>query len=308
MSRRNTAANSLAAAQEALQETAEQLKALTARRREVLLAGTDDEVGAVDAEIEAAQRTQRTRTDRVSVLIEAAEQEAVARRAKEHAALIGRVEAKLAERDRIAAELASHVAAADAALLKLFAVNRQILAAWPWGNGDLGAVLLGDGVTLNALRNEIYRVSGRPPSTGGMPSDPRGPSYPGGKCEDLLWIMMPEKTRPMVAKFAEASAAASVIMRTGRNGPAPAMNGAAHPPANASPAEDASANIGDVPQGDRAPAFPAPPPMPAPAIERTPAQVELAKLLSRQHTLAMSDDPKDEIEYLENGKKIAALS
>jgi hypothetical protein len=236
-SRRNGAGSALQHAQSALQETAEQLKALTARRREVLLAGTDDEVAAVDAEIEAAQRQQRTLTDRVSVLLEQAEQEAAARRAKEHEALIGRVEGKLSERDRAVAKLAGLVAAADAALVEVFALNRAILAAWPWGN-NLGAVLLGDGMVVNALRNEIYRVSGRPPSTGGMPGDPRGPSYPGGVAEDIMWAMMPERIKPIVEKFAEASAAASVIMKTGRNSPAPASapapvtNGAAHSTAN----------------------------------------------------------------------------
>lgn len=237
MSRRNGAGNAVAAAQEALGETAEQLKALTARRREVLLAGTDDEVAAVDAEIEAAQRQQRIRSDRVSVLIEAAEQEAAARRAKEHAVLIGRVEAKLAERERAVAKLADLVTAADAALLEVFAHNRQILAAWPWGNGDLGAVLLGDPAVLGALSNEIFRVAGRPPATGGMPGNPKGPSYPGGRPERLEWIALPEKSsEPMVAKFESASRAAIAILRTGRNAPAPApasaTNGAVHPAMN----------------------------------------------------------------------------
>jgi hypothetical protein len=266
-SRRNGAGSALQHAQSALQETAEQLKALTARRREVLLAGTDDEVAAVDAEIEAAQRLQRTRTDRVSVLLEQAEQEAAARRAKEHEALIGRVEAKLAERESAVAKLAGLVAAADAALVEVFALNRAILAAWPWGN-NLGAVLLGDGATLNALRNEIYRVSGRPPSTGGMPGDSRGPSYPGGQCERLEWIMMPEKTRPMTEKYTEARAAASVIMKTGRNGPAPETNGAVH-----------SAMNGNSPTEQLAPSSPSPSQA---ASKLTP---EMLALLERQNAL-----------------------
>jgi hypothetical protein len=252
MSRRSGAGNALTAAQEALGETAEQLKALTARRREVLLTGSDEEVAAVDAEIEAAQRQQRTRSDRVSVLIEAAEQEAAARRAKEHAALIGRVEAKLAERDAIVAELAAHAAAADAALVKLFAANKAVLAGWPWENGHVGAALLGAGDTVRVLSNEIYRIGGRAPSTGGAPGDPRGPSFPGGKRGNLSWVMMPERSSPpMIARFAEASAAASVIMKTGRNAPAPATIGAVHPAMNGHatpPAEQPTPSSPNPPQ------------------------------------------------------------
>jgi hypothetical protein len=302
MSRPNGADSALARAKVVLAETQNKLAALALERNTALLRGTDADVAKVDAEVEATEKLLRTHSDRVKLLEVEAEKEEAARRAKEHAALIGRVEAKLAERDRAIAELAGCAAAADAALLKVFALNRAILAAWPWGNGDLGAVMLGDPAVLGALSNEIFRVAGRPPATGGMPGDPRGPSYPGGRPERLEWIMLPAKSaRPLIEKFAEAAAAAVQIMRSGRvadappmNGAAHGTNGAAHPPANASPAEDASTIIGDVPQGDRAPAVSAPPPMPAPSIERTPAQVELAKLLNRRHVLAMSDDPKSE--------------
>jgi hypothetical protein len=250
MSRRNGAGGALDRAKVVLAETRAKMAALATERDAALLRGTDADVAKVDAAVEATEKLLRTHTDRVRLLEGEAEKEAAARRAKEHEALIGRVEGKLAERESAVAELAGCAAAADAALLKVFALNREILAAWPWGN-NLGAVLLGDGATLNALRNEIYRVSGRPPSTGGMPGDSRGPSYPGGQCEKLEWIMMPERTKPMTEKFAEAAAAASVIMKTGRNVPAPASvtNGtAAHPPVTASPGDAGQSSIVPTPQ------------------------------------------------------------
>jgi hypothetical protein len=154
--------------------------------------------------------------------------------------------------------------------LKVFALNRAILAAWPWGN-NLGAVLLGDGMVVNALRNEIYRVSGRPPATGGMPGDPRGPSYPGGVAEDIMWAMMPERIKPIVEKFAAASASASVIMKTGRNSPASEMNGAAHSPAS-----------GDASPPVEQPAMPSSPNQPQAASKLNP---EMLALLEKQNAL-----------------------
>jgi hypothetical protein len=213
-----SATGALERAREELAQVSAQLGELASKRREALLHSGDEVVQRLDAQIEAAGRLQKLRSDRVSVLLEAAEQEAVARRAREQSALIARVEGKLAERDRVAAKLADLVAAADGALIELFALNRAIIAAWPWGNGHFGAVMLGDPAVLGALSNEIFRVGGRPPSTGGMAGDWRGPSYPGGKCENLSWIAMPERSsRPLVEKFAEATAAALVIMRTGKN-------------------------------------------------------------------------------------------
>jgi hypothetical protein len=294
--RRNGAGNALDRAKVVLAETQNKIAALALERNTALLRGTDADVAKVDAEVDATEKLLRTHGDRIKLLEAEAEKEEAARRAKEHEALIGRVEAKLAERNKISEELASHVAAADAALLRLFAVNRQILAAWPWQNGSLGAVLLGDGAVVGALSNEIFRVAGRPPTTGGAAGDPRGPSYPGGKCENLSWIAMPERSsRPLVARFAEASAAASVILRTGRNGPAPETNGAAHPPGDDSPGDAGRSSI-------------APPPRVAP--QKGVPNPELTQLLNRQLQLADLPvmDAAAEAEYAAIGKQIAALS
>jgi hypothetical protein len=271
---RNGVGSSLRKAQHVLEETRGRLAALADQRNVTLLHGTDADVSKVDLEIEAANKLLRTHGDRVKLLEIEAEKEAAAKRAKELAALVDRVEKKLGERDAIAAELASCVAAADAALVKLFACNRLIQAGWPWEGGHVGAVLLGDAAVLGVLGNEIFRVGGRVPPGGGMPPDPRGPSYPGAKCEELQWIMMPEKTKPMVEKFAEASAAAKQIMRGERG---------------------------------RADGAPLPTHTTMPTV-RTESEKELAALLVRQSELAMLDTAAAEAEYVKNGERIKELT
>jgi hypothetical protein len=270
---RNGSGNSLDRAKAALAETQARLAALATKRNAELLRGTDASVALVDGEIEVVQRLLRTHTDRVKLLEVEAEQAAVAKRAKEKSDLIGRIETKLAERDKIAAELAKCVKAADEAFVKLLAVNRTILAAWPWSGGDVGAAMLGDAATLAVLRNEIFRVAGRVPPGGGMPPDPRGPSYPGAQCEQLEFIMLPERTKPMTEKFAEATAAATAIMRGGRT-------------TAAVPELDANG---------------------LPKVERTPKQIELSRLLQRQLELAELDGEEADREYGEIGRQIAEL-
>jgi hypothetical protein len=145
-----------------------------------------------------------------------------------------------------------------------------------------------------------------------MPGDVRGPSFPGGKCANLLWVMMPERSSPpMIARFAEASAAASVIMKTGRNSPAPAMNGAAQPPADASPTNGA-AHPPVAPGSNDAPVTPASGlvagQINAPIPETDEARAVLRRLLQRQAELSEQDGEEAEAAYRAVGERIAALS
>jgi hypothetical protein len=63
---------------------------------------------------------------------------------------------------------------------------------------------------------------------------------------------MPERSSPpMITRFAEASAAASVIMKTGRNAPAAATSGAVHPAMSSHatpPTEQPATNATNPPQ------------------------------------------------------------
>jgi hypothetical protein len=296
----------LAAAQAALVETTEQLKGLTAKRHNALLTGASDrDVALIDSEIATAQHVQRTRSDRVQVLLEEAERKEAERRVKEKLAHIERVEKKLAERDAVAAELAAAIAVADRCWVKLRTLNLAIQAGWPWPHGSIGAALLDDGSALLAIANEIYRVGGRPPVTGGVVDLKQVPTYPGAKCADLSYIMLPERSAPpLIERFAQASAAASRILRSGRNDPiaAPAVPPAAQP----EPAQ-ASAPVAE--------SAPAPAPAPAngapPMRARTDAEREMARLLKRQSELV--DRPggmteADDSEYELISKEITELS
>jgi hypothetical protein len=304
MSRRsNGAGNAVQSAQAALQEIGAQIGALVASRREALLHGSDEAVQKIDAELEQAQRLQKTRADRLAVLGEEAEKQEAARRVREKSDLIERVEKKIAARSAAVEKLAACVAAADAALLEVFAHNRAILAAWPWGNGDRGAVMLGDPAVLGALSNEIFRVAGRPASTGGMPGNPKGPSYPGGRPERLEWIALPEKSsEPMIAKFEAASRAAIAIMKTGRNHAPTEINGAV---ASRQPAP-ADAGSNDAP-GAPASGLVAGQ-INAPIPDSDEGRAVLRKLLQRQAELAEQDGEEAEAAYRAVGQQIAAMS
>jgi hypothetical protein len=106
--------------------------------------------------------------------------------------------------------------------------------------------------------------------------------------------MMPERTKPMTEKFAEAAAAASVIMKTGRNGPAPApapeTNGAVHPTMNGnSPTEQ---------------------PAPSPSqVAPQKASPEMIRLLSRQNELVSKNmGPDEDAEYESISKRIREIA
>jgi hypothetical protein len=309
--RRKPAAMTVDAARAAVAVVERDLASAVEERNRVLLTDDDEAVAEVDARIAVLRQRQRTATDRATLVFAQSEQEAAARRAKEHAALIGRVEAKLADRSRSVAKLADLVAAADAALLEIFAANRAILAAWPWGNGDRGAVMLGDPAVLGALSNEIFRVAGRPASTGGMPSDGRGPGFPGGRPERLEWIAMPERSsRPLVEKFKEAATAAAQIMSGGRVADAVPVNGAAHHGMNGAAGRlDASPG---VPGSNDVPVTPASGlvagQINAPIPDSDEGRAVLRRLLQRQAELAEQDGEEAEEAYRAVGKQISQLN
>jgi hypothetical protein len=167
--------------------------------------------------------------------------------------------------------------------------------------------MLAESAVVGAIRAELYRVGGRPLPGGGQPSPYTAPSFPGGTPERLEWAMLPEKSaRPLTEKFAEASVVAGVIMRTGRHDPdVPAPVVAAPEPAPVS--GDASAPASAI-NGHAVPEVVSAP-EPLPAIERTPEQIELSRLLVRQADLVSGPlTARDEAEYVKNGKRIAELS
>jgi hypothetical protein len=305
--------NMLDLARRALLETDEQLKALALRRREMLLrGGSDREVHALDSQITEAEHTRQTRSDRVTLLAEQAAREAEAQRAAEHEALLGRLEQQFAARDKIVAELAGHVKAADASLVKLVKANRSLASSFEWPHGTLGAAMLDDGSTLLALAHEIYRAGNRSPVTGTVDMQ-QVPIFPGAKCGDLNFIALPERSSlPLTEKFAAASAAASRILRSGRNDPIIAPPPAvpiAVPPVQEEPAQ-ASAPAPNAAPVARASVDESVPVSLSIPFERSSKQIELSALLVRQNELASMPEMNAaaEAEYEANGLRIRELS
>jgi hypothetical protein len=258
----------LSRAQIVLRETDDLLRALAVRRREVLLTGSDDDVEVLDHEIEATQRLQRTRTDRVSVLLEHAAEEAAAARAAARSETIAAVEVLLAQRDEAGAELAAHIEGADKAFLRMITLGREIRQRWQFQQHDASPSMLTEAAIAAAIPHEIYRIGSRPHPLGSKIVADSMPSYPGGKAERFEDAQRPEAIKPLVKKLAEASALASRVMREGFS-----TNRLSVIPTSTPSTADNSAvasNIGPLPQTSPIKAQPDP---------------ELARLLARQNQL-----------------------
>jgi hypothetical protein len=294
-SQRKTGAMTLEQARTSLAEVDAGLAKLGGDREAALIAGADDEaIAKIDERIEGQQRVRRTNADRVSLMQKESDRLAAEKIAREKAAHIERVLAVLAERNVAAAALQKHVIAAERSFREVDRLNSAIRAAWPFSMGDLDAILCTSGGLLLALQSYLYKVGARPALLGGQETPGGTLSFPGGRCPRLEDAHQQHKLPDLADVFADASKHAAAIMHGRRDSPVPAHLVAV--------AEAASAKIGDVPQGDRAPAAP------VQAIERTPAQIELVQLLNEQHRLAMSDRPEDEDLYHRNGARIAQLS
>jgi hypothetical protein len=294
---------SLEAARQALAESEELIASLEAERLTVLLGDDNARLARIDSRLEGLRRQHRTDLDRVAVREQEAEKESRAKAASEKADLISRIERQFAERDLIAAEMAVAIATADRCFVRLIETARSIRDSWPWRQGDAGAAMLTESTVTGAIRAELYRVGGRPSPGGGQPNPHTAPSFPGGTPERLEMMMLPaQSARPLTEKFAEASVAAGIIMRTGRNDPAPAAVPIVLEPVS----PDALLVPAPVTNGH---AETAPVPTPEPAIERTPEQIELGRLLARQADLVSGPlTERDEAEYVKNGRRIAELS
>jgi hypothetical protein len=268
----------LAAANVALQELEQQVAELAGKREAQLLAGaTAAEIVSLEAEIRKHEHAAATERDRIRLLNIAAEQEAVARRAKEKASLIGRIEKKLADRDAAAQELQEHVKRCDTLFRKIVSLSRDADAGWPFQSHDRVALMLPAAAISTALTHEIFRVGARPRRFGGADRDPdAGLDYPGAKCPRLDLANLPEQVTPFAAVIKDAGAYASSVMRGKPTAP-PVTTVAA-------PANDQTA-----------------PP------ERTEAQERLSKLLARQFSLANAG-PAAESEYMSVVAEVAAVS
>ena len=141
-------------AQAALQEIDTEIVELDAKRLEL----DSQTVVAKEVALAAARRDQ---IRRIELLDHRAAEELTERQKKSQLALIGRVEAKLAERDEARTEVAKHLEAAVIAFRKAIAANAAASAAWPWAATDMQACLIGR-VFVSQVAFEIYRLAGSP--------------------------------------------------------------------------------------------------------------------------------------------------
>jgi hypothetical protein len=218
MARSKSATSRLEAAQAGLDDTHRKLAELNTRRNECLLKDNDAEAAELAAEIEKLARLVAGHRDKIALLKQAAAEQEQARKVKEKAALIERIEKNLlADRDAAGAELSDAIQKADAAFRKMVDAGQAIMAAWPWQPHDTHAVLLTPTSVVQVTAHELYKIGARPRRYGGMDKPGDGLDFPGGRCPDIRLANLQEEIKSLPAVCAEASALASSIMRTGRS-------------------------------------------------------------------------------------------
>jgi hypothetical protein len=256
-----SASDRLTTTQVALEETNRKIGELDAQRNECLLADNNEGAIKVGIELAGLKLAAGAHADKIQLLRSLVEKEAAERRGQERERVIEGIEDKLAARAAVGRELADSVAAAERAFRKLIDIGNEIQNSWSWPPSDIAAILLSPVAISHALSAELYRIGGRPRMGGGQ-VEPHGihagVDFPGAKVPRFELTHLPEKIPAFTSALAEATAFASAVMRGKRPGvqvdvavPVPAMNGN--------------------------------------AVQLTPAQGALGKLLKRQ--AAMVEDP-----------------
>ncbi|MFO1099738.1 MAG: hypothetical protein U1E81_16095 [Xanthobacteraceae bacterium] len=277
MARPKSAATRLDEALEASEAGKRKLAELHAARNKALLADNDVEALKLAADIDLRAQAVRGITDKIELLKAEAEKEAAERRARERAALIARIEAKLKQRDEVGAELGETIAKADALFRRLFDIAKEVRSAWPWQHYEIPPILLGEPAIVRAVECELYRVGARPALGGGVDRQ-RPPSFPGGKSPAIELALQPGAIRPLVDVLREASQHAGEIMKTGRAS-------------------------GVVPVA----MVPIPPQAGGKPRERTDAEARLAALLKKQIELAEDVSPHGDELYAANLAEIVKV-
>jgi hypothetical protein len=273
-----TTANRFDAARGELEAANRQLAELEAARNRALLADDDKVAAKLAGQIDDLHRLIRGHRDKIDLLEAEAERETNERRAKERAGLIERVEHKLGERAQAVAELQAAIAKADQLLQTIVEQSRAIDAAWPFAPHDRLACILPSEHIVSAIRNEIFRISR--PQLFGREGAVAPINLPGGKSPRLEWAGTPDRVPEISARFREASACASTIMRTGKS-----TSGATIAPAEA---------------GVPVFALRDPPPL-------GPAEQKLSQLLRQQAQLANDVTPAGEAAYSACVREIAEI-
>src|SRR5262249_15573499 len=134
------------------------------------------------------------------------------RREAEKQSKIKRLEATLAERDKVGVELQAGITQADRLVRRMIELAEAAGCAWSWNAADLGAGLLSGPALRAALEVEIYRQGASPRLLGGQ-AEKFEESFPGGRCPRHDLIGLPKQLPALTDALAEASKYASAIMR-----------------------------------------------------------------------------------------------
>jgi hypothetical protein len=266
-----TTTDRLSAARAELDAINRQRAELAGKRNAALLADDDRIAVKLASQIDDLRSLARGHEDKIKLLENEAARELAERQVKEQAALIGRIEKKIAERDRAGADATAAIKALDDAFRRLIDVGRDIRAGWPLAPSDGISCVLTPGSIVRLLENELFRLGSRPQFLGGQDKAGAGLHLPGAKSPTLEFINQPDKVTPLTEVLAQASRYLSGIMRTGKATAPAATNGGA--------------------QVEQRP--------------RTDAETRFAALHKRQAELA--EKPDADAEYAAVVKEIAAL-
>jgi len=282
MTRRKSATSALEETRKSLGDTNAGIENLRRQRTDELSGNADEStLDKLDAEIKRLEIMAGRLQERITLLQAEAERAEAERRAKEKQALIEKLDNKLIDERRAAAEqIRDGIAAADAGFRKLLNIARDVQAAWPWQAHDLPPCLLAPGAIIAAIQHELYRVGARPLLHGGQDPVGAGLSFPGGKPERIELYGLPDRITPLIDVVARASQYAAGLMRGG---------GSSKPPPK--PIQQfAPQEIVEPPQR-----------------QRTTAEAELVQLLNKQMELAEDITPEGEAAYQECVAQIARI-
>jgi hypothetical protein len=277
------AATILAEAQQELVETNAKLSDTGRRRDQLLLAGDERGLDAVEVELANLQKASVRQADRIRLLEAEAERETNESRVKERQGLIGRIEENLAERDAAGRRLQNTLIKADREFRELIRLSEAAAAAWPWPPSDLIPMLMSGATIARAVSHQLFKCGSRTPLLG-RPGERVEVGFPGGVCADHRLRGLVDQIPSLTDVLADGSRMASRIMRGGSAATPASANGAAPLPPPAS--------------GNGETADPV----------RTPDQAKLAALLKRQAQLAEDATPAGELAYQQVVAEIAALS
>ena len=159
----------LSEARQELVETNAKLSDTGRRRDQLLLAGDERGLDAIEQELASLQKAAVRQADRIRLLEEQARQEEAAAVVKRRADVVVRFEKKLAEADREADELQNLLAQAEKKFRRIIELRSDARAAWPIGDSHANAVAgTAEGAALSGaavkrlLSWHLYRIGARP--------------------------------------------------------------------------------------------------------------------------------------------------